>query len=164
MPETLTTSQLLANQYEPKRKFRWMLQIDGVDAFTLKTAARPQMTFEETVIDYINTKRYVSGKMAWNPITMTLHDPVAPAASGKIMDWVRLNFEMLTGRMGYAAWYKKDISLKILDPVGTVVELWDLKGAWVQDSNFGDLDYASSDNLEITAIIRFDQAILQMSA
>ena len=57
MPEILEVGQMLANTYEPKRKFRWLLQIDGVDAFVLKTAARPQITFEETVIDYINTKR-----------------------------------------------------------------------------------------------------------
>src|SRR5258708_39055411 len=100
MPETLEVSQLLANTYEPKRKFRWLLAIDGIDAFVLKTAARPQFTAEETVIDYINAKRYVSGKFAWNPIAITMNDPVATSAAQKIMDWVRLNYEPLTGRMG----------------------------------------------------------------
>ena len=161
MAETLDVAQLLANNYEPKRKFRWILQIDGVDAFTLKTAQRPQQTFEETVVDYINTKRYVAGKGAWNPITITLHDPIAPSASQKVITWVRLCYEHLTGRMGYASFYKKDISLKMLDPQGTVVELWDITGAWVQDSNMGDLDYASSDNVEITAVLRFDSATQQ---
>jgi hypothetical protein len=161
MAETLDTAHLLANNYEPKRKFRWVLQIDGIDAFVMKTAARPQQTFEETVIDFINTKRYVSGKGAWNPIACTMHDPIAPSASQKIMDWVRLNYEPLTGRMGYASFYKKDISLKLLDPQGTVVELWDITGAWPQDVNFGDLDYASSDNVEVSFSLRFDNATLQ---
>ncbi len=161
MAEILETQQLLSNTFEPKRKFRWILQIDGVDAFTLKTAARPQQTFEETVIDYVNTKRYVSGKGAWSPITITMHDPIAPSAAQKIMNWVRLNYESLTGRMGYATQYKKDVSLKVLDPAGVVVELWDLIGCWPQDSNFGDLDYASSDNIEVTCTIRFDNAVLQ---
>src|SRR5438552_4009686 len=102
MPDTLETAQLLANTYEPKRKFRFILQIDGLDAFVMKTAARPQATFEETVIDYVNAKRYVAGKMAWNPIAVTMHDPIAPSAAQKIMDWLRLNYEPLTGRMGYA--------------------------------------------------------------
>lgn len=161
MPETLETSQLLSNTYEPLRKFRWLLQIDGIDAFVLKTAARPQATFEETVIDYVNTKRYVSGKMAWNPIAITMHDPIAPSASQKIMDWLRLNYEPLTGRMGYATFYKKDITLKILDPQGTVVQLWDITGAWPSDINWGDLDYASSDIVEISYTLRFDSAVLQ---
>lgn len=161
MAETLETSQLLSNTYEPKRKFRWILQIDGLDAFVMKTAARPQATFEETVVDYVNTKRYLSGKMTWNPIQITMHDPIAPSAAMKIMDWLRLNYEPLTGRMGYATFYKKDIALKLLDPQGTVVELWDLTGAWPQDINWGDLDYATSDNVEISFALRFDNATLQ---
>ena len=161
MPETLDTAQLLANRFEPKRKYRWLLQIDGIDAYVLKTCARPQATFEETVIDYVNAKRYVAGKMTWNPIAITMHDPIAPSAAQKVMDWVRLNYEPLTGRMGYASFYKKDITLKLLDPQGTVVELWDITGAWVQDVNFGDLDYASSDNVEINCSLRFDNATLQ---
>lgn len=161
MAEILEVNQLLANAYEPKRKFRWILQIDGIDAFVVKTAARPQQTFEETMIDYVNTKRYVSGKGAWNPIAMTMHDPIAPSAALKVMQWVRLNYESLTGRMGYAIQYKKDFVLKLLDPQGAVVELWDIVGAWLQDVNFGDLDYATSDNAEIACTIRFDNAILQ---
>ena len=161
MAEILEVGQLLANNYEPKRKFRWLLQIEGVDAFVLKTAARPQQTYEETVIDFINAKRYISGKASWNPISVTMHDPIAPSAAQKVMEWLRLNYEPLTGRMGYASFYKKDITLKLLDPQGAVCELWDLTGAWVTDSNFGDLDYATSDNVEIAATIRFDNATLQ---
>jgi hypothetical protein len=161
MPETLETAQLLANTFEPKRKFRWFLEIDGVDAFVMKTSARPQATFEETVIDYINAKRYISGKMSWNPMQVTMHDPINPSAAQKIMDWLRLNYEPLTGRMGYATFYKKDITMKLLDPQGTVVELWNITGAWAMDINWGDLDYASSDNVEIAFTLRFDNATLQ---
>jgi T4-like virus tail tube protein gp19 len=159
--ETLTTQQMLANTYEPKRKFRWILQIDGIDAYTLKTAARPESTFEETMIDYMNAKRWISGKQTWNPIQVVMYDPIAPSAASKIMDWMRLNYEYATGRMGYATFYKKDITLKLLDPQGTVVELWDLQGAWPQNINWGELDYASSDNAEITYTLRFDGALLQ---
>lgn len=159
MAEILETNTMLANAYEPKRKFRWTMEIDGIDAFTLKTGARPQMTFEETVIDYINTKRYVSGKMAYSPLNITLQDPIAPSAAQKVMNWVRLNYEVITGRAGYATMYKKDWSLKMLDPQGAVIEQWDIKGAWVQDFNGGELDYASSDNAEISMVVRYDAAI-----
>lgn len=161
MAEILDTSAMLSNTYEPKRKFRWILQIDGIDAFTLKTASRPQLNFDETVIDYINTKRYVAGKMQWSPMNISLQDPIAPSSAQKVMDWVRLCYESLTGRMGYAVQYKKDFSIKVLDPQGVVVEMWDIIGAWVQDSNFGDLDYSTSDNVEITCTIRFDNCVLE---
>lgn len=161
MAEILENSMMLGNAFEPKRKFRWTMEIDGIDAFTLKTGARPQMTFEETVIDYINTKRYVAGKMAYSPLNITLQDPCSPSAAQKVMDWVRLAYEVITGRGGYASMYKKDWSLKMMDPQGAVIEQWDIKGAWIQDTNMGELDYASSDNAEISLVIRFDAAIHQ---
>ncbi|OGR26369.1 MAG: hypothetical protein A2139_11330 [Desulfobacca sp. RBG_16_60_12] len=161
MAETLEVNQMLANSFEPKRKFRWLLQIDGIDAYTLKTATRPSLTFDETVIDYINTKRYLAGKQTWNTISITLHDPIAPSAAQNVMNWVRTAYEPLTGRSGYADQYKRNIALKLLDPQGTVVELWDIIGAWVQDANWGDLDYASSDAVEVSLTIRYDNSILQ---
>lgn len=161
MSDILEVGQLLANTYEPKRKFRWILEIDGIESYIMKTAARPQSTFEETMIDYINAKRWIAGKQSWNPITVTIHDPIMPSGAQMVMDWMRLNYENLTGRMGYASVYKKDITLKMLDPQGAVVEHWDLKGAWCQDINWGDLDYATSDNAEISMTIRYDNAILQ---
>jgi hypothetical protein len=161
MPEILETSQLLAHLYEPKRKFRWLLSWQGLDAFVLKTCQRPQITFEESVIDYINTKRYVAGKGAWNPIQVTMNDPVSPSAARKVFDWVRLVYEPKSGRMGYATIYKKTVQLKLLDPAGSVVEIWTLTGTWPQDVNFGDLDMASSDLVEIACTLRFDNAHLE---
>ena len=160
MAEVLSVQQLLANGYEPKRKFRWILAINGIDAFTAKTAARPQLVFDETIIDYINQKRWLSGKGTWQPINITLYDPIVPSAAQKVMEWVRLDWENVTGRMGYAQFYKKTINLKLLDPVGAVVEDWELQGTWPQDVNFNDLDYAVSDAVEIALVLRFDQALL----
>lgn len=160
MAEVLSVQQMLADTYEPKRKFRWIIAINGIDAFTAKTASRPQVVFDETIIEYINQKRYLSGKGTWQGLNLTLYDPIVPSASQKVMEWVRLNWENVTGRMGYAQFYKKVINLKLLDPVGAVVEDWELQGTWCQDVNFNDLDYSVSDAVEIALVLRFDQAIL----
>jgi hypothetical protein len=161
MSETLNVSQMLSSKFEPKRKFRWILACEGIDAFLLKTAARPQQNFEEVVIDWINGKRYLAGKGEFQTIQIVLYDPIAPSAAQQVMEWIRLNYECVSGRSGYADFYKRDIQIKLLDPLGTVVELWDVKGAWAKESNFGELDYASNDAADITVTIRFDQAVLQ---
>ncbi len=161
MAEVLEVQQLLANNAEPMRKFRWILAISGIDAFTLKTATRPQIVFDETPIDYINVKRWVAGKPTWQPINISLWDPIVPSASQKVMEWIRLCFENVSGRMGYAQFYKKEINLKMLDPVGAVVQDWLIQGTWIQDANFNDLDYAVSDPADISLVLRYDQAILQ---
>ena len=77
------------------------------------------------------------------------------------MEWVRLSHESVTGRDGYADFYKKDITFNMLGPVGDVVEEWTLKGAWIQEANFNDLDFASSDPADIELSLRYDFAILQ---
>jgi hypothetical protein len=76
------------------------------------------------------------------------------------MEWVRLHAESVTGRMGYAAGYKKDIELEMLDPTGVVVEKWILQGTFLTNADFGSLDYSSEDIAEITVTLRPDRCIL----
>jgi len=161
MAETLPVTDMLPNKFEPKRKFRWVFAIEGIDAFLMKTAARPTVTIEETEIPYINSTRYLAGKSKFEAITVALHDPIAPSGAQQVMEWVRTHFESVSGRGGYADFYKRDCQLKLLDPVGTVVELWDIKGAFLTNATFGDLDYGGSDPAEISLTLRFDNCVLQ---
>jgi len=161
MAETLPVTDMLPNKFEPKRKFRWVFAVEGLDAFLMKTAARPNVTIEETELSYINSTRYLAGKSKFEAITVTLHDPIAPSGAQQVMEWVRTHFESVSGRAGYADFYKRDCQLKLLDPVGTVVELWDIKGAFLTNATFGDLDYGGSDPAEISLTIRFDNCVLQ---
>lgn len=161
MAETLPVTDMLPNKFEPKRKFRWVFAIEGIDAFLMKTAARPTINTEEVEISYMNHTRYVAGKTKFDAITATLHDPIAPSGAQQVMEWIRTHFESVSGRGGYADFYKRDCQLKLLDPVGTVVELWDIKGAFLTAASFGDLDYGASDPTEISLTIRFDNCVLQ---
>ena len=161
MAETLAVQDMLPNKFEPKRKFRWVFAIEGIDAFLMKAATRPNMTFSEQELHFINSRRYLAGKMNFDPITVTLYDPIAPSGAQQVMEWVRTHFESVSGRAGYADFYKRDCQIKMLDPVGTVVELWDLKGCFLTSAGFGDLDYGTEDPTEIALTIRFDNCVLQ---
>ena len=77
------------------------------------------------------------------------------------MEWVRLHKESVTGRDGYSDFYKKDITINMLGPVGDKVEEWTLKGAFITSAAFNDLDWSVSDPAEITLSLRYDYAILQ---
>lgn len=159
--ETLDVTSMLPNKFEPKRKNRWVLMIEGLDAYICKTAARPTYTTEEVELPFMNSRRYLAGLTKFNTITVTLHDPIAPSGAQQVMEWVRLHLETVSGRAGYADMYKRDIQLKLTDPVGTVVELWDIKGAWVTEANFGELTYEDGGPLEISLTLRYDNAVLQ---
>ena len=161
MAETLSVGDMLPNKFEPKRKFRWVFAIEGIDAFLMKSANRPSVTIGEQTVEFINSKRYLAGKISYETIGVSLHDPIAPSGAQQVMEWIRTHTETVSGRSGYADFYKRDCQLKMLDPVGTVVELWDLKGCFLTNVVFGDLDYGAEDPTDIQLTIRFDNCVLQ---
>jgi hypothetical protein len=159
--ETLDVGDMLPTKFEPLQKRRFLLEMEGIDSYIVKTGARPKMTTTEIKVPWMNSTRYIAGKSEWQTMAVTLHDPIAPSGAQQVMEWVRLTFESVSGRGGYADFYKRDLRLKLLDPVGTVVQLWDIKGAWIQDVDFGGLDYSQDSELaEITLTLRYDNAVL----
>jgi hypothetical protein len=148
MAETLSVQDMLPNKFEPKRKNRWIFACEGIDAFLIKTAARPTITIEEQEIQFMNSRRYVAGKANFDALSVTLQ-------------WVRTHFESVSGRAGYADFYKRDCQLKLVDPIGTVIELWDIKGCFLTNAGFGDLSYEDGAPMEISLTIRFDNCVLQ---
>ena len=161
MATTLDVSEMLPTKFEPLRKRHFILAIEGIDSFLIKTAARPTITTDDVAINWINSTRYVAGKTTFGDLAVTLHDAIAPSGAQQIMEWIRLVFESVSGRGGFADFYKRDIQVKMLDPVGSVVQLWDIKGAWIKEATFGDLTHEGSDTAEITLSIRFDNMVLQ---
>jgi hypothetical protein len=58
--------------------------------------------------------------------------------------------------------YKKDIDIYQLGPVGDKVEQWKLKGAFITNASFGDLDWADGTGVvEISLTISYDYAVLE---
>ena len=62
--------------------------------------------------------------------------------------------------MGYAAGYKKNVDLEMLDPTGVVVEKWILEGTFLSDVNFDSLAYNTDALASISATMRMDRCIL----
>jgi|SRR6185312_9226572 len=158
-PNIITEQEMFWSTFEPKMKNRWLMSLDGVPTYIIKKAARPHLTQERKEIPHINLVRYVKGRSKWETIDLTLYDPVAPSGEQAVMEWIRLHHESVTGRDGYMAFYKKDIVLDMLGPVGDVVSRWVLKGSFITDVNFGDIDYNTDDLAEITLTISMDLAI-----
>ncbi len=162
MAETLSVTDMLPNKFEPKRNYRWVLAIEGIDSFLVTTTKRPDVTIGSQTINFINSYRNVSdGKIKWGSITVDLHDPIAPSGAQQVMEWIRTHYESVSGRAGYADFYKRDLQLKMLDPIGTVVELWDIKGAIITSSTFGSLTYDGTDLMKVSLTLEVDNCVMQ---
>ena len=149
--------------YEPKKKNRFIFRFPtplGIQEWFVASGSRPSISIEEVPIQFLNTETYVAGRFNWESIDVTFRDPIGPSAAQALMEWVRLHAESVTGRMGYAAGYKKDIDLEMLDPTGVVVEKWILQGTFLQDVNFDSLGYSDDAIATISATLRPDRCIL----
>jgi hypothetical protein len=148
--------------YEPKRKNRFIMSFNdlGINEWYVESTSRPSLTINSTAIDFLNTETYVAGKYEWGEISVTFRDPIGPSASQALMEWVRLHAESVTGRMGYAAGYKRDIFLSLLDPTGVVIEKWVLKNTFLTKVDFQGLSYAEDGLVTIQASLRPDYCVL----
>ena len=156
----IDSTQMMFTAFEPKLQNRFLMNIDGIDSYLIKKISRPTISFGEIVLDHINVKRKIKGKANWENISCELYDTITPSGAQSVMEWVRLSHESVTGRDGYSDFYKKDIRIKTLGPVGDVVEEWILKGAYCQNASFGDMDWTSDAPVSITMNIVMDYAIL----
>ena len=149
-----------AYSWEPKRQHQFVLVMNDIPSYLIKASGKPTITNTAVELDMINVKRYVAGKHAWDTITMTLYDAIVPSGAQAVMEWVRLHHESATGRDGYSSFYKKEIKLRQLSPLGEVIEEWILKGAYIVDANFGSLDWSSEEVVMIELNLRYDWAFL----
>jgi hypothetical protein len=150
-------------QFEPLRKNRWVMRFPsdlGISEWMLKSAARPTINQREVELQFLNTSTWVAGRYTWDPIQVVLRDFIAPSSSQAVMEWIRLCSESVTGRQGYAAGYKRDLELEMLDPTGVCVQKWVLKNSWITVANFGNLDYSDDEVADITGTLRMDYAVL----
>ena len=161
MAEVLEFNDMFYTNFEPKMKNRFIMAIDGIQSYLIKAANRPSIQFEKVTLDHINVKRQLKGKGEWQDIEITLFDPIVPSGAQQVMEWVRTSHESITGRDGYADFYKKDLDIYMLGPVGDKIENWKIKGAFISNAVFNDLDWASNDPSEITLTLSYDYAILE---
>ena len=163
MANLIDPTELMATNFEPKVANRFIMYIEGIPSYLIRKATRPTITNASVPIKHMNKTRYIKGRTEWAAMSgLELYDPIVPSGAQAVMEWVRLHHESVTGREGYAAMYKKDITINMLGPVGDKVEEWTLKGAFITSADFGEISWEDDATpMLITLDLQFDHAILQ---
>ena len=157
----LDPNEIFFTAFEPKQANRFIMYIDGIPSYEIKGVSAVSLTQGTVALNHINVQRFVKGKTTWGPIQMTLFDPITPSGAQAVMEWVRLHHESVTGRDGYSDFYKKDLTMNILGPVGDVVSEWVVKGALITTANFGDYNWDTADSAqEIQLTVQPDYCVL----
>ncbi len=155
------SNNIFFTAFEPKQANRFILYMDGMPSYMVKGVSAITLNQGIVTLNHMNVERKVKGKSTWQDVTMTLFDPVTPSGAQAVMEWVRLHHESVTGRDGYSDFYKKNLTLNALGPVGDKVSEWVLKGAFITSTNFGEYNWDTVDtaiNIQITVAI--DYAVL----
>jgi len=173
---------------EPKRNFRFLLSISAFpDAQWLaKTAERPKANVSSVPHKIINHTFHYPGRLVWNPIAITLVDPVSPVDTTRTVDDFLKNsgYKRPAGTAGQSflnaqSALMKDKSVGALGTVwirslgknaglpgvaGKYADEWTLNNSFITgDVNFGSFDYGSEELLTISFTLQYDWATLTKS-
>jgi hypothetical protein len=153
---------------DPKRSFRWKVNIGGQTIWYARKAEKPKFTLTESSHDFLMHKFYWPGKAEWNDVELVLVDPVEPDLAGNLVQIIaEAGYKIPAGvASAYTSISKAsalaatggDIVIQQIDSEDNVIEQWVLKHAWIREVTFGDLDYTSEDLTEVTMRIRYDWA------
>ena len=157
----LDSNEIFFTAFEPKQSNRFQMDIDGIPAYMVKAVSAVTLTQGKVELNHINVQRFVKGKTTWGEITFTLFDPITPSGAQAVMEWVRLHHESVTGRDGYSDFYKKDLTMNVLGPVGDVVSNWTMKGALITSAEFGEYSFDNADTaVNISMAVQPDYCVL----
>lgn len=152
----------------PKLKYRFRVTMDRFAGLgptleltrQVKSVARPQVQFGETAIHSYNNIMYVPQKPTWQTTEIVIQDDITSAVSRLISAQLQLqhNFFQQTSATS-AGQFKFRTKIETLDGgnVG-VLEAWYLEGCYLQNVTYDTFDYSSSEPMQITLTIRYDNA------
>ena len=171
----LASDQSASNQglLMPKLQYRFRLILENFGVSTPRTeltkqvidVTRPSLTFDETILDVYNSRVYLAGKHTWEPITINLRDDVNNSVTRLCGEQIQKQFDFFEQSSASSGTdYKFTGRIEMLDGGNganavTVLETWELYGAYVQNINYNTMAYATSDPATITLSVRYDNAI-----
>jgi hypothetical protein len=155
-----------------KRKFRFTFELQdicggqSVPKWYVKLAARPNLAIEETEINFLNARTFIPGKATWETINVTYID-VSSFDMSPLFSWLAsvynftdpVNLGMGSQRQDYTA----TAILKLWDGCGQLIETWTLQDVWPTAVDFGELDYASSEETTIQLTLRYSNVLYSSS-
>lgn len=162
------------NDVEPKRNFRFKVEITGLAANSVlwwaKTVTTPSFDVSETEHNFLDNKYYFPGRVSWNEVSLSLVDPIsvdAVALTNILVEGAgyQVPSAIPSSESNFATMSKKkavselgDVIISILNADGKAVEVWTLNNAFLKSAKYGDLDYSNDDLRSVELTIRYDWA------
>jgi hypothetical protein len=158
----------------PKLKYRFRVVLQGFGANGAATTeltkqvmdvTRPKVQFEEIEIPVYNSRVYLAGRHQWDPLTLNVRDD----ASGNIQrlcgEQIQKQFDFFEQASAASGIdYKFTTVIEVLDggngtQTPNILETFECYGCFVQNIDYGDMNYTSNEAATVNMSIRFDNAV-----
>ena len=157
----------------PKLQYRFRVILENFGVSTPRSeltkqvidVSRPNLSFDQVTLDVYNSRVYMAGKHTWEPITLNIRDDVNNAVSKLVGEQIQKQFDFFEQASAASGIdYKFTARTEILDggqgsSTPTVLETFELYGAYIESVNYNSLAYNTSEPASITLNIRYDNAI-----
>ena len=157
---------------EPKRNFRWVLTMgssegEDISEWMIKTVKKPSFTVSNVQHQFVAHTFNFPGRIQWDPIEVTLVDPVTPNAAAILTKNLEsagytVPSDIASAKRSFsrpkalAAWGSPVITQINAD--GATIDKWKIYNAWCERVDFGLLDYASEEITVVSLTFRYDYA------
>jgi hypothetical protein len=151
----------------PKLQYRFRVIFDG-EAFSATptrnviSTSRPGLTHEQIPVDAYNSRIYLAGKHTWEPVSIILRDDIDSVTLRELNNQLNRQVDHANQSSTRAgAGYKFTTKVETLDganPSPGVLDTFELSGCYITNIQYGDMAYASSDQVQVTVQIQYDNA------
>lgn len=167
--QSATTQGLLM----PKLKYRFRVSLEGFGVSKPTTeltkqvmnVGRPAVQFENMELHVYNSKINYAGRYTWTEIQLVVRDDVTSKVSKLVGEQIQKQFdfhEQASAASGVD--YKFTTRIELLDGGNgasepSILETFELYGCYLQNTQYAQVDYSSSEAVDITMTIKYDNAM-----
>jgi hypothetical protein len=155
----------------PKLKHRFRVivynfgKITSVVNITKQTVSvgRPSINYNETALHSYNNVIWIAQKPEWQTLELVVRDDIGNLATSDVSQQVQNQMNHYTQDQAPSAKdYKFQMEIQTLDGTmgaSNIIESWYLEGCYLTQVAYDSLEYSSSDAMQITMTIRYDNAL-----
>lgn len=157
----------------PKMKYRFRAVFENFGVSTdrveltkqVNDISRPNLNFNPFTIDVYNSKVNLIGKPTWEAVNVNLRDDAGGNVSKLVGEQIQKQFDFAEQSSASSGIdYKFLLRFEMLDGgnganAPTVLETWELYGAFIQTVNYGEMNYGESSPAMISMTVMYDNAV-----
>lgn len=150
---------VIANPINPRKKFTWTLEFDGLTPALAQRVIFPKLTVEKAEHGAANVIIKTGGMLTIDDIEVNKL-MFSNKNENWAYNWMREVSDPETGQMGIPSEYKRNGYIMQFAPDNvTVLEKWQLFGCWPTEIEKEELDRTSSENMIEKVMLSVDYVV-----